>query len=107
VNGDGTLIAGDATYAVRFFKGLGDAPPDSCFLDSIASYLYVAGDVNGNCEFRGSDITRLVSYFKGIATLDYCHFFPPPPGLAPIPIRIHPAGLGNTPTDSRTVNPRR
>jgi hypothetical protein len=47
-------------------------------LDSTAGYLYVAGDVNGNCEFRGSDITRLVAYFKNTAVLSYCHFFPPP-----------------------------
>jgi hypothetical protein len=26
-----------------------------------AYYYYAAGDVNGNCEFRGSDITTLVA----------------------------------------------
>jgi hypothetical protein len=58
-------------------------------MDSTSSYLYVAGDCNGNCEFRGSDITRLVSFFKGYASLSYCHFFPPPPARAfdePTPI---------------------
>lgn len=77
INGDGLLIGSDATYGVRFFKAIGAPPPDSCYLDSTGAYIYVAGDVNGNCEFRGSDITRLVSYFKGVATLSYCHFFPP------------------------------
>ncbi len=79
INGDGQLLGGDVTFGVRYFKGFGLPPPDSCYMDSISGYLYVAGDVNGNCEFRGSDITRLVGYFKGTAELSYCHFFPPPP----------------------------
>jgi hypothetical protein len=78
MNGDGQRLAADVTYGVRYFKGTGPVPPDSCFLDSTGAYLYVAGDVNGNCEFRGSDITRLVQYFKGNAALSNCHFFPPP-----------------------------
>jgi hypothetical protein len=79
INGDGVRIGGDVTYGVRYFKGVGGPPPDSCYMDSISDYLYVAGDVNGNCEFRGSDITRLVSFFKGTAVLSTCHFFPGPP----------------------------
>jgi hypothetical protein len=79
INGDGNVLGGDVTYGVRFFKRIGDHPPDSCYMDSISNYFYVAGDVNGNCEFRGSDITRLVAYFKGRMPLSYCHFFPPPP----------------------------
>ena len=78
INGDGTVLGGDVTYGVRYFKGTGLPPPDSCYMDSTHAYIYVAGDVNGNCEFRGSDITRLVSYFKGLASLVNCHFFPPP-----------------------------
>jgi hypothetical protein len=79
ISGDNQRNGGDVTYGVRFFKLIGNRPPDSCYLDSTAGYLYVAGDVNGNCEFRGSDITRLVAYFKSTATLSYCHFFPPSP----------------------------
>ena len=79
INGDDLRLGGDATYGVRFFKQIGNRPPDSCYMDSTSSQLYVAGDVNGNCEFRGSDITRLVAYFKGNAALSYCHFFTPPP----------------------------
>jgi hypothetical protein len=79
INGDGQRLGADVTYGVRYFKGTGPQPPDSCYLDSIGAYLYVAADVNGNCEFRGSDITRLVAYFKSAATLSYCHFFPPAP----------------------------
>ncbi|NLI16582.1 MAG: hypothetical protein GX409_09890, partial [candidate division Zixibacteria bacterium] len=78
INSDGQRMGGDVTFGVRFFKGLGTPPSDSCYMDSTGAYLYVAGDVNGNCEFRGSDITRLVAYFKGTASLSYCHFFPPP-----------------------------
>ena len=83
INGDDLRLDGDVTYGVRFFKQIGNRPPDSCYHDSINTtrghWLYVAGDVNGNCEFRASDITRLVAYFKLIAPLQYCHFFPPPP----------------------------
>jgi hypothetical protein len=78
INSDGQRMGGDVTYGVRYFKGTGPAPRDSCYMDSTGAYLYVTGDVNGNCEFRGSDITRLVAYFKGTAQLSYCHFFPPP-----------------------------
>jgi hypothetical protein len=79
INGDGQRIGGDVTYGVRYFKGTGATPIDSCFMDSTGAYIYVSGDVNGNCEFRGSDITRLVAFFKGTAQISYCHFFPPPP----------------------------
>jgi M6 family metalloprotease-like protein len=79
ISGDHQRLGADVTYGVRFFKGIGNVPPDSCRMDSTGTYLYVAGDVNGNCEFRGSDITRLVSYFKGTAGIAFCHFFPPPP----------------------------
>jgi hypothetical protein len=76
ISGDGQRLGGDVTYGVRYFKGIGTPPRDSCFMDSTGTYLYVAADCNGNCEFRGSDITRLVSYFKGLAMLNNCHFFP-------------------------------
>jgi beta-lactamase superfamily II metal-dependent hydrolase len=79
INSDNNIVGGDVTYGVRYFKGIGPVPPDSCFMDSTGAYIYVAGDVNGNCEFRGSDISRLVSYFQGGATLANCHFFPTQP----------------------------
>jgi subtilisin family serine protease len=64
INGDNQLLGSDIIYGVRYFKGIGDAPPDSCIDDSLQQWLYISGDVNGNCEFRGSDITYLVAYFK-------------------------------------------
>jgi len=77
INGDGQLLAGDVTYGVRFFKGFGPQPVDSCYLDSAGIYYYAAGDVNGNCEFRGSDITTLVAILAGHAQPKYCHWNPP------------------------------
>jgi hypothetical protein len=82
INGDRAVIGGDVTFGVRYFKSVGSVPPDSCYLDSTATYLYVAGDANGNCEFRGSDITRLVAYFKGTAVMTPC------PALSPTPIPL-------------------
>jgi hypothetical protein len=76
ISGDDQRLGGDVTYGVRYLKGIGTPPRDSCYMDSTHTYLYVAADCNGNCEFRGSDITRLVSYFKGISSLSCCHFFP-------------------------------
>jgi hypothetical protein len=78
INGDGMVQGSDVTYGVRYFKGFGQPPPDSCFLDSTGQYIYAAGDVNGSCEFKGSDITRLVSYLKGNAFLEYCYLLQPP-----------------------------
>ena len=79
INGDGSVIGGDVTYGVRYFKLLGAPPPDSCLNDSTMTWLYSAGDVNGNCEFRGSDITYLVAYFKGTnPRLKWCPRTPPP-----------------------------
>jgi photosystem II stability/assembly factor-like uncharacterized protein len=77
INGDGIVGGADVTFGVRYFKGTGSVPPDSCFADSLNGFLYVGGDVNGNCEFRGSDITKLVAFFKDFAELINCRFFPP------------------------------
>ncbi|NLI16920.1 MAG: hypothetical protein GX409_11600 [candidate division Zixibacteria bacterium] len=81
INSDSSVQGSDVTFGVRYFKGLGLQPPDSCFIDSLNGYLYIRGDVNGNCEFRGSDITRLIAYFKGMADLAYCHWVLPVPPL--------------------------
>jgi hypothetical protein len=83
-NGDGSVMGNDVTYGVRYFKGLGNPPPDSCWNDSTESWLYSAGDVNGSCTFTGSDITYFVAYFKGInPEILWCPQTPPagPPVL--------------------------
>lgn len=79
INGDGNVLGSDVTFGVRYFKGIGANPPDSCYDDSLPGnhFLYIAGDVNDDCQFRGSDITRLVAYFKGLTNLLYCHLTPP------------------------------
>ena len=66
INGDGSVTAGDVTYGMRFFEGIGPVPVDSCWNDSSNIWLYAAADANGNCEVLGSDISYLVSYFRGI-----------------------------------------
>jgi hypothetical protein len=81
INGNGNVIGADVTYAVRYFKGLGTVPPDSCYDVRVVTpshWLYVAGDVNASCTFAGSDVTRLVSFFKGISILQNCGYFPLP-----------------------------
>lgn len=67
-NGDGQLMGNDVTYSVRYFKGPGDPPPDSCWYEvpDTSYWLYSGGDANGNCQYAGSDVTYLVAYFKGV-----------------------------------------
>jgi len=100
ISGDGQRLGGDVTYGVRYFKGVGPVPRDSCYMDSTGTYLYVSGDVNGNCEFRGSDITKLVAYFKGTSNLNFCHWFPTTLPLiildTPNPIQIQQTNPGTT-----------
>lgn len=77
VNGDGNVIRNDVTYGVRYFKGLGPAPPDSCQLPD-GNWIYAAGDANGDCVFKGNDITFLVYYFKCVhSEILFCHQTPP------------------------------
>jgi hypothetical protein len=76
INNDKQITGADVIYAVRYFKGLGLAPAESCFVYSMNSYFYTSGDVNADCYFRGSDITRLVAYFKSTAILESCSSWP-------------------------------
>ena len=89
INGDGNTIGSDITFAVNFFRGSPNHPPDSCYDDANSRWLYVAGDVNGDCNFIGSDITYYVGYFRGVNTqLNYCPRLEPsePPVLA-VPLK--------------------
>lgn len=75
-NGDGNVMGNDVTYSVRYFKGLGAPPPDSCPYNG--GWLYSGGDANGNCVYAGSDVTFLVGYFKGYnPEILYCPETPP------------------------------
>jgi len=78
INGDGTVIGSDVTYAVNYFRGAGSPPPDSVWLESSQSWLYAAGDANGSCSFIGADVTYLVNYFRGIfEEILFCPEAPP------------------------------
>ena len=78
-NGDGNAMGNDVTYSVRYFKGIGSPPPDSCPYDG--GWLYSAGDANGNCSYTGSDVTFLVAFFKGSnPEILYCEETPPGEG---------------------------
>lgn len=80
-NGDGSAMGNDVTYSVRYFKGLGSPPPDSCPYDG--GWLYSGGDANGNCSYTGSDVTFLVAYFKGVQSeILWCQDTPPIGGPA-------------------------
>lgn len=75
-NGDGNVMGNDVTYSVRYFKGLGSPPPDSC--PYAGGWLYSGGDANGNCSYAGSDVTFLVAYFKGVQpSILWCPETPP------------------------------
>ena len=72
INGDGRVIGSDVTYLVRYFIGVGPAPPYE--IDG----FYPAADVNGDCRIIGSDVIYFVFYFVGInGELRYCPQFPP------------------------------
>jgi parallel beta-helix repeat protein len=78
INGDDNRVGADVTYGIRYFKEIGNPPPDSVFNDSSSTWLYAAADVNGDCEFRGSDITFLVAFFKSVnPMLHWCKQTPP------------------------------
>jgi hypothetical protein len=87
INGNGEVRGSDVTYGVRYFKGEGSQPPDSCWNDSTSSWFYSGGDCNGDCEFLGADITYLKEFLKGnILCVDWCPQTPPtefPPHVCP------------------------
>jgi len=73
INGDSLKNGVDVTYAVRFLKGYGAPPVDSCSCSGMPTPFYAAGDVNGNCQFNGVDISYYVAYLKGQGPLlCYC-----------------------------------
>jgi hypothetical protein len=80
INGDSLLLGSDVTYGVRYLKGLGLPPPDSCWNDSSKDWFFAVADINGDCYFRGSDITYLVNYFKSMSCcscIKWCSWTPP------------------------------
>jgi hypothetical protein len=78
MNGNGVVIGSDVTYGVRYFSGMGNPPPDSCYNAINSSWLYSAADCNGDCVFIGSDVVFLVNYFNGNQPeIKWCSQTPP------------------------------
>lgn len=81
-----SLEGGDVTRLVRYFKGLNSpclfrnplahhAPPPDIHADTV---FYASADANGDCQVRGSDVSRLVAYFKSTAAAPAsCADYPP------------------------------
>jgi len=92
INSDGSVLGNDITYAVNFFRGTGDAPPDNCFNELTQTWLHVAGDVNGDCAFIGSDVTYMVGFLRGANDPpQFCPDLPPNP--PPVPTVIRPSEI--------------
>ena len=39
--------------------------------------FWASGDANGDCSNIGSDVTKLVTYFRGLTSLSYCPDYEP------------------------------
>jgi hypothetical protein len=63
------VIASDQTYLFNYIIGNNNG----CMLDG----FFAAGDVNGDCMVIGSDVSRFVSYFRGLAPMSYCPDYEP------------------------------
>ncbi|MCP4582275.1 MAG: carboxypeptidase regulatory-like domain-containing protein [candidate division Zixibacteria bacterium] len=66
-------IGGDVTYLVGYFRSGGHAETHRCDLDG----FWASADVNGDCDILGSDVTRMVNYFRGMTDLTWCPDYPP------------------------------
>ncbi|MCP4582276.1 MAG: S8 family serine peptidase [candidate division Zixibacteria bacterium] len=77
-NGDEQVIGSDVTFLVNYFGMGGAPPPDSCYNESAADWLYSAADANGDCQLIGSDVTFLVNYFRQVQpAILWCPETPP------------------------------
>lgn len=65
------VIGSDVTYLLNYFSGSDACPP--CSLGG----LWASADANGDCSVTGQDITRLISFFRDTAEIEYC------PGYSP------------------------
>ncbi len=64
-------IGNDVTYIVNYLSVIEACKP--CSING----AWGSGDVTGDCRVLGSDVSRLVSYFRGFIGLDYCPMIPP------------------------------
>ena len=65
------IIGSDVTYLLNYFSGLDVCPP--CYLNG----LWASADVNGDCSVTGQDITRFITFFRGLTEIEYCPGYPP------------------------------
>jgi len=76
-----SVIGGDVTYLVNFFKGSEVNIP--CNLNNVnaptppGQYFWASADPNGDCLILGSDVVRLVNYFRGSSEIGYCTEYEP------------------------------
>ena len=73
------IVSSDVTYFINNFKGLADP----CYLsnplapDPPGLYFWASADINGDCRVAGNDLTMLVLYMRGLATISFCPEYPP------------------------------
>ena len=65
------LTGADVTYLSNYFRGW--ITNQGCKLGG----YYCGGDVNGDCELKGSDVTKLTRYFSAGDSLSYCPDYQP------------------------------
>jgi len=64
-------MGSDVTYMVNYFVGIQSSQP--CLFDG----FWASADINGDCIIMGSDVIKLVRYFKGEDFISYCPSYPP------------------------------
>jgi len=64
-----TVIGGDVTYLVNYFRGINSA----CLVGG----FFCSADANGDCYVIGSDVTKMVNYFRGLTSLSNCADYEP------------------------------
>ena len=61
----------DVTFLVNYFRGSPINQP--CNLDG----FFASADVNGDCRVVGSDVTRMVNFYRGLVDKTWCPDYPP------------------------------
>jgi len=71
-------LGADVTYLVNYFKASPTSVP--CLLHNPVAgtpYFWTSADANGDCIVMGSDVVRLVAYFRGQQPIEWCADYPP------------------------------
>jgi len=78
-NGSDEFNGLDVTYSLNYFKGIGEAPPDTCDCPP-NGFLFAAADANGDCLYNGLDIVYSVNSLKQTGPPPTCCCNCPPEG---------------------------